>query len=70
MARPVEEIEAELEVARLEAELVAAKDADGASRELKQQVRDARQRYRELRATTGAAPGTIAVTADTNDSGA
>lgn len=57
----VEELEAELEVVRLEAELVAAKDtADGPTTELKQQVRAARQAYRELRETGGAAPGVIA----------
>lgn len=70
MARTVEEIEAELEAARLEAELVEAKNGDGATAELKQQLRAARQRFRELREATGAAPGTIAVTATTNDTGA
>jgi hypothetical protein len=43
----VEQLEAQLELARLEAELVAAKDSDpGADRDLKHRVRAAREHYR------------------------
>lgn len=70
MSRSVEEIEAELEAAKLGEQLIAAKEAGDVPTELKDQLRDARRRHRELREATGAAPGTIAVTADTNDAGA
>ena len=69
MARTVEEIEAELEAARLEQELVEAKQGDGPSTELKHQLRDARRRFRQLRETRGAAPGTIAASATVNEAG-
>lgn len=47
--RSAAEIRAELEVVELEEQLVAAKATGDASRELKLRVREARQRYRELR---------------------
>jgi hypothetical protein len=50
-----DELAAELEVVRLEEEYVAAKDSGTASDEQKLALRDARQRYRDLRAQQ--APG-------------
>lgn len=53
----VEELEAQLEVARLEAELVQAKDGDGPDRDLKLRVREARQTYREIYRSPSSAAG-------------
>lgn len=53
-----EELRAALTVAELEDELLAAKASDGgASAELKEQVREARRVYRELRQGTPPAAG-------------
>lgn len=50
--------EAEARVAELEDELIAAKDtAEGPDRDLKDQLRAARQEYRELRAAEDPGPG-------------
>ena len=43
------ELRAALEVAELEEQLIAAKDGDGPSAELKLAVREARRVYREMR---------------------
>lgn len=48
-----EELEAELEMVRLEEELVAAKAAGTATMEQKLALREARQRHREARAPSG-----------------
>lgn len=71
----VEELRLALAAAELEQELIAAKGTkNGASRELKQRVSEARRAYRELRqgrpAEAGdARPDTIAATATTNSPG-
>jgi hypothetical protein len=61
--------EAELAVIELEDELAAAKDSDnGASRELKDRLREARRVFRELRAGEAvAAPAAITVSAEVSE---
>jgi hypothetical protein len=57
--------EAEIRVAELEEELVAAKDSGDVTSELKLQLREARQEFRELRAGDAvAAPEAVSATAD------
>ncbi len=71
MARSVALVEAELEAARLEEALIAAKGTkDGASPELKAELRAARQAFRQLRAAEpadSARPDTIEASAETHD---
>lgn len=58
--------EAELAVIELEDELAAAKDSDeGASRELKERLREARRVFREQRAGEPAEPGDAIASPDT-----
>lgn len=61
--------EAELAVIELEDELAAAKDSDeGASRELKERLREARRAFRELRAgDANVSPSTISATAEVRE---
>jgi hypothetical protein len=57
--------EAELAVVELEEGLLAAKDSGEVPRELKERLREARQRFRDLRSGDGAAsPATIEASAD------
>lgn len=73
MTRPVEELEAELEVAKLEEQLRDAKQtSDGPSNELKLELREARRRFRELRQARPAGEGvarpeTVATTAEVKE---
>lgn len=62
--------EAELEVAELEDELVAAKESGEVPRELKLQLREARRQFRLERAGSAqVSPATVEVTAGVNEIG-
>ncbi|HLT68884.1 MAG TPA: hypothetical protein VKZ72_01885 [Acidimicrobiales bacterium] len=52
-----DELRARLELAELEDELIAAKASGGASRDLKQRVRQARERYRSMHRSPGGTVG-------------
>lgn len=54
-----EELRAALAVAELEEQLIAAKDGDGATAELKLELREARRVYREMRDTRPAGEGEV-----------
>lgn len=71
-----DELRAELAVAELEEQLVAAKDAGDVPAELKRELRAARQAHREMREAAAAeledgdavaSPATIAVTAEVQE---
>lgn len=66
-----DELRAALAVAELEEQLLAAKDGDGASHDLKLELREARRVYRKLRegypaADGEARPATIETTGEVN----
>lgn len=68
-----EELRAELTVAELEEQLVAAKEAGDVPAELKHELRAARQTHRELRAASAepdegvARPATVSATAEVQE---
>lgn len=58
--------EVEIRVAELEEEMVAAKESDELTQELKLELREARRTFRELRGTV-AAPEAVSATAEVRE---